>query len=243
MIRSPYLFLLFFRTTSIYIYTGDLRSLLLMNFFCLKLNIYKCGYCLEVWFNRCDDGNVKKTEATNDGCEGEKEKGETADVDGCAFWQTLHFFCRSHSHKSIRFFCTCFHFYFFFAGPSTSNNITNISVRTTQTRAHIRDRSSYSPCTFFFMLIRSFFSVPLVSYSLSLWLYVCLCEYTYTYSQHILKNRRKKIIGGRQWGHRLVVWALLVVIERERENSWDDVNIAFFLRLTDLLFLLIQRYY
>ena len=33
-----------------------------------------CRYCLEIRLNRCDDGNVKRTEATNDGREAEWKK-------------------------------------------------------------------------------------------------------------------------------------------------------------------------
>ncbi len=58
------------------------------------MNMYKCGCCLEVWFDRRGDDNVKSAEATSNGCEGEREsarKEKTTDVDGCAFCQILRF--------------------------------------------------------------------------------------------------------------------------------------------------------
>lgn len=96
-------------------------------------------------------------------------------------WINVHF-DNSLSFLSLNFFAsTCSHFYFYFSAffLYTSNNITNISVRTTQMRAHMHtyDRSSYSSCTFFFYVNKKLFSVALVSLSRLFFflLYVCTC--------------------------------------------------------------------
>ena len=112
-------------------------------------------------------------------------------------WINVHF-DNSLSFLSLNFFAsTCSHFYFYFSAffLYTSNNITNISVRTTQMRAHMHtyDRSSYSSCTFFFMLIRSFFlllqSLFLV-YFFFFFTFVRVREHTYMYDDDDCAYRR-----------------------------------------------------
>jgi hypothetical protein len=73
--------------------------------------------------------------------------------------------------------------------------------------------------------------------------FVRVCEHTYMHSQHTYTRvEGKKTVRERQWGQRLAVSALSRVIEseRERENSWDDVNIPSSFVLLMLLFLLIH---
>lgn len=135
--------------------TGDLRLLPLMNFFFLlrrvsqSTYISKCGYCLEVWFNRCAEDNVKSSEATNDGREGEHR------CRWMCIWTNSLFLFRLYLHPifflpslppspSTSFFLHMLLLWkFFFCSISpTSNKMTNISARTTQTRAYIHIHTS-----------------------------------------------------------------------------------------------------
>lgn len=157
----------------------------------------------------------------SNGYEGETKKH--INVDRCAFWQIL-LFCW---HLLVKTLLVAFLFFY-----SAASTITNIQTRTT---AHIHDRSLCGSCTFFYVN-KKIFSLSL---SLAL-LSVRTCALTHSQYICVEKSRRKKNRKTTTWGQRLVRTTLLASLERTRECSRDDVNIASSFILLMLLFLLIQ---
>ncbi len=106
----------------------------------------------------------------------------------------------AYSHQSFFFFCKYAHFYIFLLCLLHQTILlTSQSEHHKRTHIHIYDRSLYSSCTFFFMLIRSFFSVALVSFSPFSFAFVRVREHTYMHSQRMHKRVvEKKIVRGRQ---------------------------------------------